>query len=222
MPATEIPEGYMQNAQGHLVPLEQVKPVDLLIDQTVRKIIGYADSLSEQIGRFKGHTFDDVAVLLDLLAEEYDHHRGGDKGNVTLPSYDGCLKVTIQVQDKISFGPELQIAKSILDEVIASWTVEARSEIRALVNSAFDVGEDGKLNRALLFGLRRLHIEDEGWKRAMQALTDSIRIIGSAEYVRFYRRPTARDRWEAIPIDLAAVKRREFASAHAAAPAEAA
>lgn len=43
---------YMTDPQGHLVPLDLVKPQDALEDQTVRKIIQYADDLSSQIARF--------------------------------------------------------------------------------------------------------------------------------------------------------------------------
>lgn len=195
---------YMKDASGRLVPVEVVRPEHLLEDQTVRKIVSYAEELSAQIARFRGHTFDDIATTLDLMAEKYDYKRGGSKGNVTLTSYDGLLKVTVQVQEQLTFGPELQIAKGLVDDCIARWSAGANDNIRALVEHAFQVDKEGRINRAALFQLRRLSIEDADWKAAMEALGDAIRILGSKEYVRFYRRPDARARWEAITIDLAA------------------
>lgn len=195
---------YMKDAGGRLVPVEVVKPEHRLEDQTVRKMIGYAEELSARIARFRGHTFDDIASTLDLMAEKYGTKKGGTKGNVTLTSYDGLLKVTVQVQEQLTFGPELQIAKSLVDQCIGSWAEGANDKIRALVEHAFQVDKEGRINRAALFQLRRLNIDDADWKAAMEALGDAIRVIGSKEYVRFYRRPDARARWEPITIDLAA------------------
>lgn len=196
-------ERYMRDAGGRLVPLAAVKPEHLLEDQTVKKIVAYADQLSAQIARFRGHCFDDVTTFVDLLAEQYGGRRGGTKGNTTLTSYDGCLKVVVQVQDQLSFGPELQVAKGLVDECITAWSEGVRTEIRALVEHAFNVDREGRINRAALFQLRRLEIDDPTWKAAMAAIGDAIRVIGSREYVRFYRRANAKARWEAISIDVA-------------------
>ena len=197
-------ELYMKDAGGRLVPVAVVKPEDQLQDQTVRGLIGHAEELSARIARFRGHTFDDIATALDLMAEKYNAKRGGTKGNVTLTSYDGLLKVTVQVQDQLTFGPELQIAKNLVDQCIGSWAEGANEKIRALVEHAFQVDKEGRINRAALFQLRRLNIDDADWAAAMEALGDAIRVIGSKEYVRFYRRADARARWEPITIDLAA------------------
>jgi len=196
---------YLRDARGALVPLELVKPSDLLIDQTVRKIVGYAEALSGQIARFKQHTNDDVAALQALLAEQYGARVGGKKGNVTLTSHDGLLQVQLQIQDHLTFGPELESAKHLVDECIEGWAKDARAEIRALVEHAFQVDKQGRINRGALYQLRRVQIEDPRWQAAMQALTDSMRVVGSSSYLRFYRRDTAQGRWQAVSIDLAAV-----------------
>lgn len=194
---------FMADAGGRLVPVDLVKPEHKLEDDTVRKIVGHALELNAQIGRFRGHTFDDVNAFVDLLAEKYSGKRGGKKGNVTLTSYDGTLKVTVQVQDQLSFGPELQVAKELVDACITTWSAGASDEIRALVEHAFQVDKEGRINRAALFQLRRLDIDDAQWRAAMDALGEAIRVIGSREYVRFYRRTDARSPWQAITIDLA-------------------
>lgn len=196
-------KSFMADPGGRLVPVDLVKPEHRLEDDTVRKIIGFALDLNAQIGRFRGHTFDDVNSFVDLLAEQYGGRRGGRKGNVTLTSFDGTLKVTVQVQDQLSFGPELQIAKELVDACITTWAAGASDEIRALVEHAFQVDKEGRINRAALFQLRRLDIKDPEWRTAMEALGEAIRVIGSREYVRFYRRADARSSWQAITIDLA-------------------
>jgi hypothetical protein len=196
-------KNYLRDAQERLVPAEVIKPVDLLMDETVRKIIGYARDLSAQIARFKGHTFEDVGAFQALIAQEYDTSVGGRKGNLSLTSFDGLLKVQVAVADIIDFGPELQEAKKLIDACLIDWSGDSRAEIRALVNRVFSVDKEGQINRAELFMLLRVEIADERWQRAMAAIRDSIRIIGSKSYIRFYQRPSPEAGWQAITIDLA-------------------
>lgn len=195
---------YLQDAKGSLVPLASVKATDLLMDESVRKIMGYARDLSAQIARFKGHTFEDVNALQALFLQEYGASVGGKKGNLTLTSFDGCQKVQVQVADLIEFGPELQAAKVLIDACLSEWSADSRVELRSLVNRVFQVDKEGQINRAELFMLMRVSIEDERWVRAMDAIRDSIRVIGSRQYVRFYDRTGPDAPWRAVTIDLAA------------------
>lgn len=198
-------ERYMADAQGRLTPVELIKPQDQLMDDMVRKIVAYGQDLSDQVRRFKEHCFEDVAGFIAILDQEYNQTRGGKKGNMTFTSYDGCLKVTVQVADNIEFGPELQIAKELLDECLTEWSADARPELRAIVTRAFNTDKPGQVNRAEIFMLLRLDIEDARWQRAMQAIRDAMRIVGSKSYVRCYRRDTAEAEWQAITIDMARV-----------------
>src|SRR3546814_7132056 len=70
---------YMADAKANLVPVEAIKPADLLMDETVHKITGFARDLSAQIARFKGHTFEDVNGLQALIAQVYGVTVGGRK-----------------------------------------------------------------------------------------------------------------------------------------------
>ena len=191
------------NAKGGLDPVSIVPAMDLLIDETVRKIMGYAIALSEQLGRFKQHTFDDIGDLDALMVQHYGAATGGAKGNKTLTTYDGRFKVQVQVADRLTFGPELQIAKTLLDECLNEWAATARPELQAIVTRAFNTDQEGKINRSEIFTLLRLEISDDRWKRAMQAIRDAIRVEGTQTYVRAYRRDNADMPWQPVTIDLA-------------------
>lgn len=196
---------YLHDAKGNLVPIETVRASDLLMDEMVRKVTGFARDLSAQIGRFKAHTFADVNGLQALIAQEYGVSVGGKKGNITLTTFDGLEKVQVQVADLIEFGPELQAAKQLIDECLVDWSADSGVELRALVNRVFNVEKEGQINRAELFMLLRVEIDDGRWKRAMEAIKDSIRVIGSQTYVRFYERSAPDAPWNPISIDLARV-----------------
>lgn len=194
---------HMKDGKGRLQPLSTVKPQDQLQDEVVRKIISYALELSAQIARFKGHSFEDVNSFIDLLGQEYGETRGGRKGNMTFLSYDGTMKMSIQVADHYDYGPELQIAKGLVDECLTEWSADARPELRSIIERAFQTDKEGKINRAELLSLKRLEIEDDRWKRAMQAISDAERAVGSRTYMRFYLRDHADAPWEPVTIDLA-------------------
>lgn len=194
---------YMADAKGGFVPVEMVKPVEKLEDETVRKIMAYARDLSAQVARFKGHTFDDLGAFEALLAQEYGAAKGGAKGNKTFMTFDGCQKIQVQVADTIDFGAQLQIAKALIDECLTEWAADSRPEIRAIVTRAFNTDKEGQINRAAIFMLLRLDIEDERWQRAMAAIRDAMRVVGSKIYVRCYERDRPDGEWRAVTIDLA-------------------
>lgn len=194
---------YMPDAKGSLVPVELIKPAEMLEDETVRKILGYATDLSAQVGRFKEHTFNDLGAFEALLAQEYGSAKGGAKGNKTFMTFDGLMKVQVQVADTIDFGAQLQIAKSLIDECLTEWAANSGPEIRAVVTRAFNTDKEGQINRAAIFMLLRLDIEDERWLRAMTAIRDAMRVVGSKIYVRCYERASLTAEWRAVTIDLA-------------------
>jgi hypothetical protein len=194
---------YVNAAGGGFTPIDLVKPQDLLQDETVRRVMFFAQRLSAQIARFKGHTFEDLNAFQSLLDQEYGLKIGGRKGNATYQTIDGLMKVQVQIADQFAFGPELQSAKQLIDACLVEWGSESRAEIRALVDRVFSVGKEGQINRAELFGLLRLEIADERWRRAMEAIRDSIRVTGKKAYLRFYTRPRIDAGWTTITIDIA-------------------
>lgn len=194
---------FMVDAKGSYVPLSMVKPQHQLEDETVRKIMGFAVSLNEQIARFRGHTMTDLGDFDALIAQEYSAKVGGAKGNRTYQTFDGLMKVQVQVQELIDFGSELHIAKSLIDECLNEWSSDSRPEIQSIVTRAFNTDSEGKINRSEIFMLMRHEIDDPRWKRAMDAIRDAMRVTGSKQYVRFYRRERITDEFKAVTIDLA-------------------
>lgn len=210
-PPVEIPSGrvsldgveYIGTAEGGLLPVSVVKPQHLLEDDLVRQEIGHAWALSDQLTRFLGHFVENLTAYEQLVAEQYGAKIGGKKGNKTLMTFDGLFKVTVQVADNVVFGPELQIAKTLVDECLVDWSAGAGEELKAVIQRAFNTDREGQINRAALYSLLRLEIADTRWKNAMQAVRDAMRVVGSKSYVRFYHRPVADAAWQPITIDLA-------------------
>lgn len=200
-----VPQGYKQDAKGRLIPVETIKEIDLARDQLVQEIVAKAKVVSQVLGEFKTGVFADIGAFVDLSAERYAAKLGGNKGNVSLVSFDGRYKVQRAIADTLTFDEGLQAAKALIDECVHEWTSDARSELKALINDAFQVDKEGKISTGRILSLRRLDIEDEKWQRAMTALSDSVRVQCSKSYIRVYERVGDTDQYRAIPLDIAGV-----------------
>jgi hypothetical protein len=200
----KVMEGYMNDSRGRLVPVEMVSDIDKLRDQTVKEIAAKALETRDKLTAFKATIREELTSFLSLSAERYEKKYGGQKGNVTLTSYDGSLRLILAVNEGIFFDERLQVAKDIIDNCIMRWSEGSRDEIRALVADAFYVDKTGKLNTSRILGLRRLNIQDPQWQQAMEAISDSIQISGSKEYLRIYTR-NKDGKYEQVPLDIAAL-----------------
>ncbi len=199
-----IPAGYRADANGRLVPESMIKPIDLTRDQLVSELSRKALDMSERIAQFKASVFADLNAFVDLSGEQYGVQLGGKKGNLTLYTYDGRYKVQVAIAEHLVFDERLQAAKHLIDECIVAWSADSRDEIKVLVQSAFDTDKEGKINTGRVLGLRRLDIKDEKWQRAMNAIGESLQVVGSKSYVRFYER-VGEDEYKPIRLDIAAV-----------------
>jgi hypothetical protein len=200
---TTIPEGFWERADGTLVPETKVKEIDKLRDSLVREIIGKARSTNRELATFKGAVMDDIAAFVSTSATQYEAKIGGTKGNVTLLSFDGRLKIQRSMQDKITFGEQLQAAKALIDECMKDWTKDSNDNIKALINNAFQVDAQGQVSTGRVLGLRTIKISDERWTQAMQAIADSMQTVSSKAYIRCYERNDASGEYTPISLDVA-------------------
>ncbi|MDH5525550.1 MAG: DUF3164 family protein [Desulfobulbaceae bacterium] len=200
----KIPDGYKRNALGHLVPIEAIKDEDLARDDFVHETLKKAMQVSALVTNFKIGLVDDMQAFLELSAEKYDAKLGGARGNVTLTSFDGKYQVLRAVSDQLDFDENLQAAKALIDECLRKWTSDSGPEVRAVIDDAFQVDKKGRINAKRILGLRKLKINDEKWLRAMDAINDSITVIGSRTYFRIYERDD-RGNYRQIPLDFSGV-----------------
>jgi hypothetical protein len=199
-----VPSGYMKDHRGSLIPIDLVKEIDKLRDSVVREIVSEAIKLSDVLSDFKARAMGDIETFIALSAEKYKVNYGGKKGNVSLMSFDGAYKVMIAISDRICFDERLQIAKQLIDECFKEWTSDSRVEIKALIDMAFKVDKQGKINTERILGLHRLNITHVKWQTAMAAINDSIMVSSTKEYIRIYKRDAKGD-YHQINLDVAAL-----------------
>lgn len=201
--APSIPDGYMRNPAGHLVPRDQVREQDLLRDAVAAKLATVAIEINRLLVEFKALALSDIADLVKISAEKYKVAIGGEKGNVTVTTFDGRFKVIRAYAERIVFTEEIEAARALINACIVRWSEGANANIRALVDRAFRTDSKGQIKMSAVLELLRLEIKDDEWQRAMQAIRDSIQSTGTAVYVRVYERIDDTDQYRPISLDLA-------------------
>ena len=194
---------FLEDAQGRLVPVSAIKPIDLKRHEAVTSIMADTFKERDRLIEFKKSIWLRVQDFLAESAKDSGAKKyGGAKGNVTLTSFDGKFKVMVAVNDTIQFNEKLQVAKQLIDKCIASWSEGANENLRAIVDDAFNVGKSGLVSTSRVLGLRRLNIKDPTWKKAMDAITESMQVASSKTYMRFYERQSDGS-YKQIPLDVA-------------------
>lgn len=193
---------FRTNAQGHLVPLSQIKEIDLLRDEVVMGIVESAKETQAAMAAFKTKAMAQVADFVDLSAEQFDVKYGGAKGNVQLLSFDGKYKVIRSVGEHRIFDERIQAAKAKIDECITRWSEGSSDQIKALVELAFRVNKQGHIDVNQVLSLRQLNIDDPDWLEAMDAIAESIRVVGKTPYLRVYERQ-GDGKYKQIALDIA-------------------
>lgn len=180
----ETPEGYMKDRRGALVPIDAVRPADKLEDEIVRGLFETAKDINRRLTELRRDALEQAGAFRELVLADYGVKKGGAKGNMKLSSFDGAMVIEVSVAEFIAFGTELTAAKALIDGCVERWSEGSGSELKALIEHAFQINK-GRIDTARVLGLRRLEIHDDDWKRAMNAIADAVRVTGTKTYLRF-------------------------------------
>ena len=198
--------GYKENALGYMVPISKVKQIDIDRDELVDAIFTDARQVRQAMSTFKNRTMDDIHAFVQLAAEEYGKNLGGKKGNTSLLSFDGKRKVQIQMSETIYFDERIKVAKALIDDCVTDWVAEGINDnLKLFIDDHFRTNSNGELRTAEVLKCFRYDITDAKWLKAMQALRDSIQVLGATSYIRFYQRRNANEKFQQVSLDLASM-----------------
>lgn len=194
--------------EGRLVPPEKVKEIDRIQDAAVEDMVAIAKELEAQmlearrriVARFD-QALTDIAKAGKVTREQW-------KGNATLRSYSGDLVAERAVADRIVLDSRLKMAKTLLDEWIGENLEGASANIATFVTQAFSVNNQGRLNTRKILELLQYDIRDAKWVKAMGLIKDSIKVVGSSTYYRFWERikTATGDSMRPIALDFASIR----------------
>ena len=200
--ANTIPDGYRADSRGNLIPLANIREVDLMRDSLVRCLIEQAKEHAGALAVFRADAQDAIADFVADSAKALKTKLGGRKGNVTLMSFDGQYKIISACADQIAFDERLNVAQELIHKCIKAWSSGADNNLVALINKAFQVDSEGNLNAKRILELKALKIEDPSWKKAMEAISQATQVVSSKNYVRFYERDES-GQYQQISLNIA-------------------
>jgi hypothetical protein len=200
--ATVDDEGNWIDQRGRVVPPRYIEAGVKARDRLVRRITGKAARLHEQISTTKEEVLGLVDAYLVQVAEE---HGETWKGNAELVTFDGRWKVEVKVSEALEFDERLQVAKQKIDGCLRRWTGDARAEVQAIVNHAFQVDSKGRINVRSILTLRQFRFKDGEWSAAMELIADSLRVRATRRYVNVYYRHNDTGKFMLLPLNWSAV-----------------
>lgn len=204
----EIPAGWLRNAAGNLVHESEISEQDKLRDSVVMAIASVALRLNSELKALKDKALSDIDDLITIAGEKYDMKLGGPKGNISLLSFDGSFKLKRIHQDSIGYTEEMEVAKAKVFECISRWgqTVheDAHKHLFTLATRAFRPTKGGEISISRVMDMLRAEINDPDWKKAKQAVQDSLIVNGKAVYIQVQQRGEGK-KYSTILLDIAGV-----------------
>lgn len=186
-----VPNGYWEAANGYLIPIAKITEADKARNNVVTSLCADAKTAFKSLNSFKESALDAVEEFVSISANNFDTHLGGKKGNVTLVSFDGRLKVIRSMQEVYGFDEHIDEAISSLKEIVNSWSAD-NDHLRDIVLTVCSRDENGNLNAANLIGLANLEIHEDNWITAMNSVLNSVKIDVKPS-IRFYERDAANE-----------------------------
>ena len=194
------------NKKGEQVHPDMVPHEEKLKTELVKKLVSQAERGVRLLSSFKEGVVGEIDAYMQMMREKYHlDPMKGTKGNITLQSFDGLAKVTVQVSKLISFDEKLNLAKEKLDEYFLAKTEHADPEIKTLITKVFEVDKKGNVNAKQILSLKSYKITHPIWLEAMAIIDEAVEIVGSKSYIRFHKRDRIEDAWQHISLDFASL-----------------
>ncbi|PIA66160.1 sulfate transporter [Ectopseudomonas toyotomiensis] len=204
----QVPEGWLRNAAGGLQHESEIREQDKMRDMVVMGIVKDAVRLHEELKALKKRALEEIDDLVTIAGEKFDMKLGGPKGNVSLISFDGRYKVKRVYSNVQTFTEEMEVAKVKVFECISRWgktvSEDAHRHLFTLATNAFRLTRQGEISLSRVQEMTRVDIDDEDWKKAMEAVKDSIIVNGKAVYIQVQER-VGEKAYRTILLDIAGV-----------------
>lgn len=138
--------------------------------------------------------------MCDLYGKRTDH------GQFSFVSSDGNYKVTLQSQEKLEFSETAIPAIEALKDVMAKRFRDRNRTLYDMLEAVLVRNKKGDLDPKLVVKLQEFEpkINDPQFSKALETLRNSLRVSGSSEYVRAYKKD-AQGRWQDITLQFSAL-----------------
>ena len=201
--AVKNKDGNWLDGKGDYIPLRYISKLDREKDKIVAKLAAKAIKLNEQMEKFKTEVMENISNYINSAEKFYGVTERTEEGNKSLTDFANSLRVELSVNKNLAFDEKLELARTLINSCIESWSEGSNAKLVALVEQAFSTDKRGMIDRDRILGLRKLNIKDEKWQLAMRIIGDSLTVISKKRYIRFQQKVDGK--WETISLDIAKI-----------------
>ncbi len=203
------------DALGQRVPAKYVGKYDRARDAAADAILERWTDMEARLVALHRWTVGQIEAVVQASAED-PLARGigaGERGNAQFRSFDGSVVVSLDVQAREEFEPQLiaeaqrlvlEVIQEGSDAIRASGAGGLAVDVAEIARRAFTPRKSGRLDMARVRELTTLQVKHPKWQRAMEIIGSAARIVGSRRYLRVEVRESPEARPRAILLDLAA------------------
>jgi hypothetical protein len=202
-----LPSDLVRRPDGSYVSLSSLEPRDQLAHELVMRLFSQAETESDRLRSLKQASLIEMRAFRDMMFGDYGLTVTGSRGGFSIKSVDGTKKVEMAVNQSISFGPELSVARELLNQFLTHELEGSSEVIEEIVTSAFRVNDEGKVNVSSVLALRKHRRKFSHyplWAEAMDVIEKAI-LRDPSTYIRFYRVDPETKAETMVPLDIAKV-----------------
>jgi len=177
--------------EGKEIPAKYVSKLDKKKDLIAIRYQKKSLALSKKLKALKDELLEATDELYQQMIEDANV-RTGKKGNYSISSFDKSIKIEVNIQNRIEFDDQINIAQTLINEYISEKTKGTDRELAELINSAFQTTK-GRLDTKRILGLFKLQIKHPKWIQAMELIKKSISTNNSKRYVRIWQKDANRE-----------------------------
>jgi hypothetical protein len=200
--------GWQENARGELVREENLKPEVGLRDTLTVDLFATCCAMSTALQALVEKIEAETLAFRQLAAEKYGLKPRGSKGNYSLESADGLIRIDLNMGCLYRIDGRIADAKEAVHRCIERWGQGADPNLLSLASSAFSETEGGQLSRSRLGMLLEFEpaVPDAEWDAAMRMIRESIQIAARKRAIVVKWRPDQRAPWIRLPLSTIAAE----------------
>lgn len=203
------------DALGQKVPAKYVGAYDKARDAAAESVAARWIEMERKLVELHKWTTAQVFGVVDASRADAASRTIGEggRGNAQFRSFDGRIVVSLDVQPREEFEPNLIAeAQRLVQEVIAEGKAAIQSsgagglavDVAEIAARAFTPRKSGRLDMARVRELTTLRVSHPKWERAMEIVGAAARIVGTRRYLRVDVRESPEGKPRPILLDMAA------------------
>lgn len=194
-----------QDESGQSIPYDRTTKYERAAEVSTYRMASEGMKLHQQLSKYKDFIRIQATRLYEIFTEE-NGQIGKGKGSATFFNFDRSIKVTVKVNELITFDDNtISLAKEKLDAFLTEGLDGAKDFVKPLVMEAFHQ-RNGQLDTKRVLGLKQHahRIDHPLYTEAMKLIDKAVRRPSTREYFQVWVR-SENGEYEDIQLNFASI-----------------